>query len=139
MTVRVLITGSREFLARAVVAGAISAVAREHPGEVLIIVHGAARGADSIAGAVARDFPGRLVEEQHVVTDWGSKANGTFDRTAGHRRNQRMVDAGAVVCLAFPARDHKSVGTWSCVAKAKAAGIEVRAFWDRPEDETVSD
>jgi len=131
LNVRVLITGSREFVPRAIIAAAISAVAREHPGEVLTIVHGAARGADRIAGAVTRDFPARLVEEQHPVTDWGSKSDGTFDRAAGHRRNQRMVDAGAVVCLAFPSRDSKNAGTWSAVAKAKAAGIPVRIFWDR--------
>jgi hypothetical protein len=81
-----------------------------------------------------RAHPDLFVEEQHPVTDWGSKADGTFDRAAGHRRNQRMVDAGAQVCLAFPARDAKNAGTWSCVGKAKVAGIEVRVFFDRPAD-----
>jgi len=134
MTVRVLITGSREFANRPVIAKALGVVMREHPGQVLTVVHGATRGADRLAGAIARARPDLFVEEQHPVLDWGSKADGTFDRVAGHRRNQRMVDAGAQVCLAFPARDAKNAGTWSCVGKAKVAGIEVRVFFDRPAD-----
>jgi hypothetical protein len=129
MTVRVLITGSREFADRPAIAAALSAVARQYPGQTLTVVHGGARGADSLAGAIARDFPEQLIEERHIVSDWGSKSAGTFDVSAGHRRNQRMVDAGAFVCLAFPSRKHRSSGTWSCVAKAKKAGIEVRVIF----------
>jgi len=92
------------------------------------------RGADRLAGAIARARPDLFLEEQHVVTDWGSKELGTFDRVAGHRRNQRMVDAGAQVCLAFPAREAKNAGTWSCAGKAKVAGMEVRVFFDKPAD-----
>lgn len=128
MTVRVLITGSRNVTDRAMIAAALSAVAREHPGVPLTVVHGAARGADSLAAQIAADHPGRLIAEAHPVTDW-RRPDGSVDRAAGHRRNQRMVDAGAAVALAFlHAPSAPNRGTLSCVAKAKAAGIPVRVF-----------
>lgn len=127
--VRVLITGSRDFTSRPIVAAALSWVSKEYPGRPLIVVHGGARGADSIAGQVARDYPGRLVEEVHRVTDW-RRPDGSTDKAAGHRRNQRMVDLGAVVCLAFPCKAAENRGTLGCIQKAKAAGIPVHEFWD---------
>ena len=42
---------------------------------------------------------------------------------AGFIRNQRMVDSGADVCLAFPRGT--SNGTYDCQKRAKAAGIPV--------------
>lgn len=128
--VRVLITGSRDFTDRAAVAAALTRVAREHPGQQLVVVHGAARGADSIAAAVAADFPDRLIAEAHPVTDW-KRADGSTDRGAGHRRNQRMVAAGASVCLAFLHGAAENRGTKSCMDKAAKAGIEVREHWQR--------
>lgn len=132
MTIRVLITGSREFQDRAKVAAALTQVFREHGGQPLTVIHGAARGADRLSGAIARKYPEHMTEEQHVVTDWGDKHLGTFDPSAGHRRNQRMVDAGAVVCLAFLSHQSANSGTRSCMAKAKSAGIPVREHWDEP-------
>lgn len=127
MSVRVLITGSRHFTDRALIAAALSQVAREHPGERLVVVHGDARGADRIAAAIAADFPDRLEAEAHPAP-W-RRADGSCDRSAGHRRNQQMVDAGAAVCLAFlHAPSAPNRGTESCVAKAVTAGIPVRSF-----------
>ena len=48
----------------------------------------------------------------------------TYCPLAGHARNQDMVNDGARVLLAFP--ELGSRGTWDCVKRAKAAGIEVR-------------
>lgn len=127
-TVRVLITGSREFTDRPTMAAAINLVRREHAGAALTIVHGAARGADSIASAICRDNPGKLIEEPHPVTDW-QRPDGSRDRAAGHRRNQRMVYAGAVVCLAFLDVRSENRGTRSCMQNATVAGIEVREHW----------
>lgn len=131
--VRVLITGSREFTQRAIVAQALTVVAREHPGRELVVVHGDAKGADRLAGAIARKYPGRLREEKHPVPDW-RRADGTIDRQAGRRRNQRMVDAGADVCLAFLASTAENRGTRDCMARARAASIPVREHWDQPSD-----
>ena len=45
-------------------------------------------------------------------------------KAAGPMRNQRMVDQGAELCLAF--WDGKSRGTLDCLSRATAAGIPVR-------------
>jgi hypothetical protein len=63
----------------------------------------------------------RIAEETHPA-EW--YPNGTYDKAAGPKRNQRMVDKGACVCLAFPTE--KSVGTWDCIKRANRAGIPVR-------------
>lgn len=59
-----------------------------------------------------------LPVEAHPA-DWRS-----CGRAAGLIRNQRMVDLGADLCLAFPLGESR--GTWDCVARARKAGIEVR-------------
>lgn len=105
---RILITGSRDWTD----VDPIRAALLEHgPG---VVVHGAARGADTIAGEIAASL-GWLVEAHPA--DWG------HGRSAGVRRNQAMVDLGADVCLAFPLPG--SVGTWDCIRRATAAGIMV--------------
>lgn len=127
--VRVLITGSREFTNRAIVASALTLVAKKYPGRMLVVINGRARGADSLAAAIARDFPDRLIEEAYPVLDW-RRADGSVDKSAGHRRNQRMVDSGADVCLAFLSATAENRGTRGCMEKAKSAGIPVWEFWD---------
>ena len=134
--VRVLITGSREFTDRSIIAAALTVVAREHRGHPLVVIHGAARGADRVAGGVARQYPGRLIEEVHPVTDW-TNPDGSKNWRAGFDRNQRMVDTGAEVCLAFLQTGEKNNGTKDCMKRAVAANIEVREHWSTaPEDQT---
>lgn len=128
--VRVLITGSRKFTDRSIIANALTAVFRAHGGARLIVVHGAANGADSIAGAIARANPEHLVEERHPANWRPDPANPSkVDRAAGVKRNAAMVSLGTDVCLAFLHRDAKNIGTWHCVRTAKRAGIEVREHW----------
>lgn len=131
--IRVLITGSREFTDRAIVAAALTAVARKHPGRHLIVAHGAARGAYSLAAAIAADYPNHLTAEAHPVTDW-RRPDWSTDRAAGHRRIQRIVDAGAEVCLAFLHAGAQNRGTRGCMQKAAAAGIPVREHWQTVDE-----
>lgn len=114
MTLRILVTGSRSWTDVDAVGAALLAVGREfapHPSDV-IIVHGGARGADTIAGRWAREFG--IAEEVHEP-DWST------GRAAGIRRNLAMVEAGADVCVAF-IRNH-SRGATHCANAAEAAGI----------------
>lgn len=110
---RILITGSRHWTDRAAIQAAIERELAGYDGEV-VIVHGDAPGADRLAGEVALALG--CWAEVHPA-DW------TTGRRAGPVRNQRMVDRGADVCLAFPASDSR--GTWDCVRRAKKAGIRV--------------
>ena len=119
---RVLVTGTRaanwpteQIVTRALddareVAGAV--------GRTILVVHGGARGVDTIAGfwAVAAGIPC----ERHPA-DWQR-----IGRSAGVVRNAEMVKLGASVCLAFPRPG--SVGTWDCIRRAADAGIHVRIY-----------
>lgn len=114
---RILITGSREWSDWDVIEAAIIKAARDAGAtpRSTVIVHGNARGADRIAAGIARTY-GCAVEEHPANWDQYGKA-------AGHRRNVKMVNLGADICLAFPLG--ASPGTWGCVRLAKAAGIPV--------------
>lgn len=80
------------------------------------IIHGAARGADTIAHRWAQQQP--RVAVWPFPADWA--ANG---KAAGPMRNARMLAEGKPeLVLAFPG----GKGTEDMVARARGAGIEVR-------------
>ena len=113
---RILVTGSREWTD----AGVIRAVIRH---EVMrlptaIVVHGAARGADLMAGAAARALG--LTEERYLA-QWT-----TLGRGAGIIRNMEMIARGADVCLAF-IKDN-SPGATHCARMAEQARIPVKRW-----------
>ncbi|MGX6605635.1 SLOG family protein [Micromonosporaceae bacterium Da 78-11] len=76
-------------------------------------------GVDLAGRRWAEQTPGADFEPHPA--DWGRHGS-----SAGPRRNQQMVDAGAHLCLAFP--DVQSRGTWDCAKKAANAGILVRVY-----------
>lgn len=88
--------------------------------EEMIIIHGGARGADTIAGDIAKRFGCQV--EVHPA-DW--VAHG---KAAGPIRNQQMVDLGADICLAFPLGESR--GTRHCMKAAEKAGIKVINYGD---------
>lgn len=88
-----------------------------------VLVHGGARGADTIAAQEFVELFGlRGTVEVHEA-EWV-----TYGRYAGPRRNAEMVALGADVCLAFPLG--ASHGTRGCMALAEAAGIPVLNYGD---------
>lgn len=117
---RILITGSRDYRDLAMIETAIASHLRlsQQPGEKVTVVHGGARGADTLASTAARYYG--LDEEAHLAK-WR-----THGKAAGPIRNQHMVDLGADICLAFPTPSSR--GTWDCVGRARAAGITVRIY-----------
>lgn len=114
---RVLVTGSRYWVDRCVIFDALAnwlntaVMSDRYP----VLVHGGARGADSLADSVWRQwgFP----VEVHPA-DWE-----TYGKSAGHRRNAGMVARGADICPAFPIGESR--GTRGCMALAEKAGITV--------------
>lgn len=137
---RILITGSRNWDLYESISGriaeAIKAYGKEHPelqGKRLIsdwvyIVHGnCPKGADALADHFARQVL-RLPDEniQKYDADWSQ-----FGRSAGYKRNARMVRSMPDMCLAF-IRDN-SPGSTGCRNLAKQAGIPTETF--RYEDE----
>lgn len=91
-----------------------------------MIVHGAARGADRIAGQEAQKA-GLRVEEHPANWDLHGKA-------AGLLRNERMAQLGADLCIAF--WDGSSKGTLDMMERAAKYGIPIevqhKLFPNRP-------
>lgn len=96
------------------------------------LVHGMAQGADSQCEEYWKFMSGRKTEE--FPADWRNCApecNSTHRKvnsrgqeycpTAGHRRNQAMIDSGIELLVAFPG----GTGTADCVKRAQKAGIPV--------------
>lgn len=78
---RVLICGSRDWTDQSPIAVLIAGLAQLD--EPVTIIHGAARGADSIAGYYAKAWKMEVIEEP---ADWK-----THGRSAGPIRNQKML------------------------------------------------
>ena len=115
---RILVTGSREWTDEFAIDREFGSLLRRIGREAypeFVVVHGAAKGLDTIAANMAAHY--RLRAEAHPA-DWT-----THGKRAGPIRNQAMVDLGADICLAFPTAS--SVGTWDCVRRANRAGIRV--------------
>ena len=109
---RIIVCGGRDYDDRGTVVRLLILVA-EHLGQNLTIVHGAARGADTLVGEVAGELG--LEVEPHPA-DWK-----THGKAAGPIRNQQMLDAGADLVIAFPG----GKGTADMVERARKAGIVV--------------
>lgn len=118
MSLRILVTGSRDFrdtdLAKRALVWAANVAGVDNPADVTV-VHGDARGADSVMAEVAASF-GCVIEGHSARWD-------ELDKRAGIVRNCEMVDLGADVCLAFPLPGSR--GTWHCMREAEKAGIPV--------------
>lgn len=112
MSEKVLVCGSRTWTDRATIERVICGLERD-----TIIVHGAAKGADSLAddaaslwGLIRRPYP----------ADWQK-----YGRAAGPIRNQEMLnkeDPDRVIAFRMPG---ESRGTDDMVRRARAVGIPV--------------
>lgn len=111
---RVIVTGGRHFGDRALLFDTLDGLGFPPS---LVVVHGCASGADTLAGVWARRAgrAGRDVREEKHPADWSQGLG------AGHARNQRMADGGAALCIAFPG----GAGTEDMIRRAEAAGISV--------------
>jgi hypothetical protein len=87
----------------------------------VFVVHGAAKGADTIADQIAKGYG--MIPEPHPA-NWSE-----YHRAAGPIRNQQMVDLGADICLAFLQPNSK--GTADCIRRAEKAGIPVTIYKEK--------
>jgi hypothetical protein len=135
---RILVTGSRSWGDAEVLAEVLLDVWHDatHFGyDSIVIVHGGADGADSLAGLWAM---GQGLDVEVHEADWGgscgpdcppghrkTNARGSeYCPLAGPRRNQRMVDAGADLVVAFQLA--RSRGTADAIDRARKADLPVR-------------
>jgi len=114
---RVLVTGARDYTTPRLIYWALRHL--RDATRVDVVIHGAGRGADSIAGRVA---VGLGLPVEAYPADWRR-----YGRGAGPVRNQQMLDEGRPdAVLAF----HPNLvvghgGTGDMVARAQLAGLPV--------------
>lgn len=110
--IKVLVCGGRDFQDRPLLWSVLSDIHQAR--KIAAVIHGAARGADKMAG----DF---AAERGIAVREY--PANWTRDgRIAGPLRNSRMLEAEAPdLVVAFPG----GRGTADMVIKARRSGVEV--------------
>lgn len=92
----------------------------QYRGHDITIIHGAARGADTIAGVLA-EWMGLKVEA--YPADWEQ-----YKRAAGPIRNQQMLASGIDLCIAFHNYIENSKGTADMVHRCTLAGVETRVL-----------
>lgn len=138
---RVMISGSRQMTDADVIAELIAAarILVEWPHRQIVLVHGAARGVDTLAALAATKagipteaHPARWTT--HTAACPASHAGAPTCRMAGHRRNQEMIETGIDLMVAAPIHlqddTSGSRGTWGAVAAAKRAGVPTLVLWD---------
>ena len=115
---RILITGSREWPNQPAVAAAILKAWTDMGKPPVTVIHGGARGVDTMAGDLitkqAALSPFFRVEVHPALWDVHGKA-------AGFIRNAEMVSLGADLCLAFIYNNSK--GATHTLELAEGAGI----------------
>lgn len=85
------------------------------------LIHGAARGADTLGGYVAERFCGFKVEA--YPADWNK-----YHRAAGPIRNRQMLDQKPDLVIAFHSDLATSKGTKDCVMEARKRKIPVEVI-----------
>ena len=134
---RVIIAGGRNWKsaeARVMTYAALDRLHEKH--NFYLVIHGAARGADQMAGDWAQS---RNIPVNEYPADWYPQHyHGKLDRSAGHRRNQQMLDERQPhLVIALPG----GPGTKSMMDKSRAAGVPVvnlhniEQWWDRHRTE----
>ncbi len=108
---RVIVCGGRNYAKREFMAEVIRGLAPE-----TTVVHGAAPGADTLAGELAKERG--LAVEEHPA-DWKK-----YGRSAGPLRNREMLAAGAELVVAFPG----GAGTGHMLGIAREAGLMIQDF-----------
>lgn len=126
---KILVTGGRDYDNESCVNETLDAFNLSWP--ISLIVHGNAKGADSLAGAWAdaRDIPHTREKytaawrDLHAPGAWIKQGkHGAYNANAGKDRNQRMLDEEKPeVVIAFPG----GTGTADMVMRAERAKVHV--------------
>jgi hypothetical protein len=113
---RVLVCGARDWSDIGSIRRTLAALPPD-----TVVIHGAARGADSLAGEAARELGLRV---RAFPADWAR-----YGKAAGPVRNRQMLVEGKPDrVLAFHADLAGSKGTADMVRQARAAGVAVRIY-----------
>lgn len=112
-----LVCGGRDFAESEAVERALDPIA----GEIDIVIHGNAPGADTLVKNWCRDHGIHAADVRALWGFWGN--------AAGPRRNAAMLALRPDLLIAFPG----GKGTENCVAQAERAGVPVKRVEARAE------
>jgi acetylglutamate kinase len=113
MGLTVLVCGGRTYTNKEKIYEVLSSIHKDK--SITVLIHGAAKGVDTIAGYWARE---NNIKEKQYPALWN-----TYGKAAGSIRNQQMLDSNTVeLVIAFPG----GKGTSDMVSRAKKSGIEVK-------------
>ena len=121
---QILVCGDRKWSDRHTIYRILLPYATQTP--PVTILHGGARGADTLTGQVAQELG---MEVKEVRAEWKRYGKG-----AGPRRNETMLTEHPALVIAFHNDLAKSKGTADTVRKAKKRGIAVRVVKTRDEE-----
>jgi len=125
---KVLITGGRYWTDKEYILNVLSRVLLDK--EDVFVIHGGARGVDSLAGIAAE---GLGFEVKVVQANWKK-----FGRSAGIIRNREMLDLNPDLVIAFHADLPNSKGTIDCIREAKRRGINVILYTGETEPSCIN-
>lgn len=125
----ICITGSRTFIDRAPIREAIQECIDTYGARSIILRHGAARGADTIAKFIARDLGIEKIQDRPVEYygySWEPDKDG---KEAGNKRNKAMLEEMPIpdIILAFPNDDSK--GTWNMIQFVNDKGMHIKVYY----------
>jgi len=121
--VRILVCGSREFENYKLLYSVMADVRVMYPVQEIVIIHGAARGADMLADKAGRALGYAVVS---FPANWA-----THGKAAGIIRNQQMLDEGDPdLVIAFTPTAKYTMGTGDMVRRAQKASIPVIHIWE---------
>ncbi len=110
---RILITGDRDWVDRRMM---LNIIKTHLPIEV--IIHGCARGADTLAGQISEELN---IPVDEFPADWDK-----YHKAAGHIRNQQMLTEGKpTLVLAFHLNIMESKGTRDMIKRSLFAKLPV--------------
>lgn len=115
---KLLVTGTRkdpDLLFHDRIKYALGIVAHKLCPEGGLLIHGDATGVDTAAAAYWSSMDAAFTCRAFEYPGESGKAGGPL-------RNQKMVDFGADLCLAFPLPESR--GTYDCARRARAANID---------------
>ena len=112
---RILVCGDRNWNDQVRITSRLAKLGHGH-----VIVHGAARGADTMAGVAASSLD---MSVDVYPADWNK-----FGRSAGPIRNRQMLDTKPDLVIAFHPNIEASKGTKDCVNEARRRGIPVEVI-----------
>jgi hypothetical protein len=114
-----MITGSRKWTDEE----AIEQYLKWYHAPTTTLIHGAAKGADLLAARIGRRLGFKI---EAYPADWKRQPDGTYDKGAGLKRNQDMVNSltpGVDEVLAFNLNN--SHGTADAIRRANKRGIKI--------------